>query len=339
MGNSLSNQTIILLSRPDGMPTERNFEFRESAVPEPQAGQVVVRSIYLSVDPYMRGRMNEGKSYIEPYRLGEAIAGGVVGEIVQSKSDHFQVGDKVLGMLSWQIYNVVEVKALRKIDDTIAPLSAYLGVIGLTGLTAYFGLLDIGRPQEGETVVVSGAAGAVGMVVGQIAKIKGARVVGIAGTDEKTRYLEKELGFDAAINYKTAADLRDALRQACPNGVDVYFDNVGGTVSDAVMSLLNDYARIPLCGAISSYNSTGEDLGPRIQSQLIKTRSLIKGFVFADYAARTNEGLQDLVKWLSEGKLKYEETIVEGFEYVPQAFLQLFEGKNLGKMLVKVNES
>ncbi|MCQ6561324.1 NADP-dependent oxidoreductase [Paenibacillus mendelii] len=338
MGNSLSNQTIILLSRPEGMPTERNFEFRESEVPEPQAGQVVVRSIYLSVDPYMRGRMNEGKSYIEAYRLGEAIAGGVVGEIIQSKSDHYQVGDKVLGMLSWQMYNVVEAKALRKIDDSIAPLSAYLSVIGLTGLTAYFGLLDIGRPQEGETVVVSGAAGAVGMVVGQIAKIKGARVVGIAGTDEKTQYLEKELGFDAAINYKTAGNLRDALQQACPNGVDVYFDNVGGTVSDAVMSLLNDYARIPLCGAISSYNSTDEDLGPRIQTQLIKTRSLIKGFVFADYAARTNDGLQDLVKWLSEGKLKYEETIVEGFEHVPQAFLQLFEGKNLGKMLVKVNE-
>ncbi len=333
----LQNRSIALKSRPVGMPTEQNFEYREAPVQEPQEGQVVVRSQYMSVDPYMRGRMSDAKSYVAPYELNEVISGGVVGEIVESKSDLFQAGDKVIGMLGWQLYNVVEAKQVRKVDESIAPLSAYLSVLGLTGLTAYFGLLDIGQPKAGETVVVSGAAGSVGMFVGQIAKIQGARAVGIAGTDEKCAYLINELGFDAAINYKTTKDLGKALEEACPNGVDVYFDNVGGSVSDAVMSLLNDYARIPLCGAISSYNSTDGDMGPRIQSKIIKTRSLMKGFVLSDYASRQQEGLVQLGKWLSEGKLKYEETIIEGFDHVIDAFLQLFEGTNLGKMLVKVD--
>ncbi|SDO89584.1 hypothetical protein SAMN04487897_12630 [Paenibacillus sp. yr247] len=331
------NRMIVLLSRPEGMPTEQNFEIREAPFAEPGENQVVVRSIYLSVDPYMRGRMNDSKSYTEPYRLGEPIVGGVVGEIVKSKSDQYVVGDKVIGMLGWQLYNVVDAALLRKVDEKIAPLSAYLSVLGLTGLTAYFGLLDIGQPKEGETVVVSGAAGAVGMIVGQIAKIKGARVVGIAGSDEKTQFLENELGFDETINYKTVGNLSQALEQACPDGVDIYFDNVGGTISDEVMNLLNTHARIAVCGAISSYNSTDGDYGPRVQRKLIKTRSLMKGFIYFDYADRSNEGIQALGKWLTEGKLKYEETIMEGFDQVPQAFLQLFEGKNLGKMLVKVN--
>ncbi|MED5018742.1 NADP-dependent oxidoreductase [Paenibacillus chibensis] len=333
----LSNRSIILKKRPVGMPTEQDFEYREAPVQEPQAGQVVVRSIYMSVDPYMRGRMSDAKSYIAPYNLNEVISGGIVGEIIESKSDAFQIGDKVIGMLGWQLYNVVDAKLVRKIDESVAPLSAYLSVLGLTGLTAYFGLLDIGQPKAGETVVVSGAAGSVGMFVGQIAKIQGARAVGIAGTDEKCAYLMNELGFDAAINYKTTKDLGKALEEACPNGVDVYFDNVGGTVSDAVMTLLNDYARIPLCGAISSYNSTDGDMGPRIQSKIIKTRSLMKGFVLGDYASRQQEGLMELGKWLSEGKLKYEETIIDGFDHVIDAFLQLFQGTNLGKMLVKVS--
>lgn len=333
----LSNRSIILKKRPVGMPTEQDFEYREAPVQEPQAGQVVVRSIYMSVDPYMRGRMSDAKSYIAPYNLNEVISGGIVGEIIESKSDAFQIGDKVIGMLGWQLYNVVDAKLVRKIDESVAPLSAYLSVLGLTGLTAYFGLLDIGQPKAGETIVVSGAAGSVGMFVGQIAKIQGARAVGIAGTDEKCAYLMNELGFDAAINYKTTKDLGKALEEACPNGVDVYFDNVGGTVSDAVMTLLNDYARIPLCGAISSYNSTDGDMGPRIQSKIIKTRSLMKGFVLGDYASRQQEGLMELGKWLSEGKLKYEETIIDGFDHVIDAFLQLFQGTNLGKMLVKVS--
>ncbi|MBP2000254.1 NADPH-dependent curcumin reductase CurA [Paenibacillus shirakamiensis] len=339
MSNTYANKQVLLASRPVGMPTEQNFEFKDIPVEPVQSGQVVVRTHYLSVDPYMRGRMSDAKSYITPFALNEVIAGGIVGEVVESKDDSLSVGDKVIGMLGWQLYNTVDAKLVRKIDDSIAPISAYLSVLGLTGLTAYFGLLDIGQPQEGEAVVVSGAAGSVGMLVGQIAKIKGARVVGIAGSDEKCNYLTKELGFDAALNYKTTKDLRTSLEQACPQGVDVYFDNVGGSISDAVMSLLNDHARIPLCGAISSYNSTDGDVGPRIQSKLIKTRSRIQGFVLSDYAARQGEGLQQLGTWLSEGKLKYEETIVDGFENVIDAFLQLFQGTNLGKMLVRVHKA
>ncbi|WP_163529959.1 NADP-dependent oxidoreductase [Halobacillus ihumii] len=338
MTQNLQNQQILLSKRPEGMPTEENFEFKNTAVLAPENGQVLVRTIYLSVDPYMRGRMSDAKSYAEPYKLNEMISGGIIGEVVQSRSDQLSVGDKVIGMLGWQHYNVIEASGVRKVDDTIAPLSSYLSVLGMTGLTAYFGLLDIGNPQEGETVVVSGAAGAVGMIVGQIAKIKGARVVGIAGSDNKTAFLEKELGFDKAVNYKTAGNINDSLKQACPNGVDVYFDNVGGEISDAVMSLLNDFARIPLCGAISSYNRTDGDIGPRIQPNLIKSRSLIKGFIIGDYSDRFDEGIQTLAKWVSEGNLKYEENIVEGFENVPQAFLGLFKGENLGKQLVKVND-
>ncbi len=332
----MMNKMILLKNRPQGWPDQDTFEMKEAPASKPEEGQVLVRSIYLSVDPYMRGRMNDTKSYVPPYQLGEVISGGVVGEVIESRSELFSAGDKVLGMLGWQLYNIADAKSLRKIDGKSAPLSAYLSVIGLTGLTAYFGLMDIGRPKAGETVVVSGAAGAVGMVVGQIAKIHGARVVGIAGSDEKTKFLVDELGFDAAVNYKTS-DLKQALEQACPQGVDVYFDNVGGDVSDAVMSLLNDHARIPLCGAISAYNKEeGSDVGPRILTKLIKTRSMIKGFVLGDYADRLPEGMEHLTKWLSEGKLKYEETIMEGFEKVPEAFVQLFKGTNIGKMLVKV---
>lgn len=334
----MMNRKILLHSRPQGMPTEETFKFEEAPVQEPGQGQVLVKSIYLSVDPYMRGRMNDSKSYVPPYPLGEVITGGVVGEVIDSRSDKFSKGDKVLGMLGWQLYNVVEADKLQQIDEKIAPLSAYLSVIGMTGLTAYFGLMDIGRPKEGETVVVSGAAGAVGSIVGQIAKIQGAHVVGIAGSDEKTSWLTKELGFDAAINYKTTSDLKKDLQQACPNGVDVYFDNVGGDISDAVMTELNDYARIPLCGAISAYNEEeGGDVGPRILTKLIKTRSMIKGFVLGDYADRLPEGAKMLGQWLAEGKLKYEETIFEGFDRVPEAFLELFQGTNIGKMLVKVD--
>lgn len=338
MNQITKNRQVLLKKRPEGLPAQSDFEFKDAEVQQAKEGQVVVKSLYLSVDPYMRGRMNDSKSYVPPYQLNEVITGGVVGEITESKSDKFKEGDKVIGMLGWQLYNTVDASKVTKIDESIAPVSAYLSVLGLTGLTAYFGLLDIGQPKEGETVVVSGAAGSVGMFVGQIAKIKGARVVGIAGTDEKCDYLMKELNFDAAINYKTAEDIKQDLIKACPEGVDVYFDNVGGEISDAVMGLLNDHARIPLCGAISSYNSTDGDMGPRIQSQLIKTRSLIKGFVLSDYADRQTEGLQELGKWLSEGKLKYEETVVDGFDNVVVAFLQLFKGANLGKMLVKVSE-
>ncbi|SIS03765.1 NADPH2:quinone reductase/hypothetical protein [Peribacillus simplex] len=337
---SIQNQQILLAKRPEGVPSEDTFEFRNISVDTPAEDQVLVKTIYLSVDPYMRWRMNAGKSYVEPYKVNEPISGAAIGEVVKSNSKKFKVGDLVQGGLNWQLYNVVDDLSLRKIAQLDVPISAYLSVLGMTGLTAYFGLLDIGQPKEGETVVVSGAAGAVGSIVGQIAKIKGARVVGIAGTDEKVDYLENELGFDKAINYKTTGDILSALEQACPNGVDVYFDNVGGIISDAVMSLLNDFARVPLCGIISSYNKNpNEDVGPRIQPLLLKTHSLIKGFLVGDYRERFEEGYRDLTKWLSQGKLKSEETIIEGFENVPKAFLDLFEGKNLGKQLVKVSES
>lgn len=334
----LKNSQILLAKRPKGMPTKENFTFKDNPVPQREEGEVLVKTIYLSVDPYMRGRMDDAKSYVKPFELNEMICGGIIGEVILSDSDQLSVGDKVVGTLGWQRYNVIQESKVRKIDETIAPLTAHLSVLGLTGLTAYFGLLDIGQPKEGETVVVSGAAGAVGMIVGQIAKIKGARVVGIAGSDEKTAYLKQELGFDETINYKTSPNMEQTLEEACPNGIDIYFDNVGGPISDAAINLLNEFARIPLCGAISSYNRTDGDLGPRVQTKLIKSRGLIKGFIIGDYADRFNEGIRDLSSWLAEGKLKYEENIVEGFVNVPEAFLGLFKGENLGKQLIKVDE-
>ncbi|OXS64326.1 NADP-dependent oxidoreductase [Rossellomorea vietnamensis] len=331
-------QQIQLVSRPEGMPVKEDFLYKEIDVPQPSNGEVLVKTIYLSVDPYMRGRMSDAKSYVEPFQLNEALAGGVVGEIVESKSEHFQKGDFVVGMLPWQEYSVAKEKEVRTIDPDVAPISTYLSILGMTGLTAYFGLMDIGQPKEGETVVVSGAAGAVGSVVGQIAKIQGARVVGIAGSDEKVNYLTDTLGFDEGINYKTTDNIYKTLKEACPDGIDVYFENVGGEIGDAALSLLNKHARIPVCGAISSYNKTDRDLGPRVQSRLIKSSALMKGFVVNDYNDRFKEGATKLGEWLSQGKLQYEETITEGLDNVTDAFLGLFQGKNIGKQLVKIAE-
>lgn len=333
--NETTQQEIHLASRPKGMPTTADFTFVKKTIPVLADTEVLVRTLYLSVDPYMRGRMIDAKSYIPPFQLDEVITGGVVGEVIKSKSDAFKRGDVVTGNLNWAEYTAASEKAIRKVDPTVAPVSTHLGILGMPGLTAYFGLLDIGKPQKDETVVVSGAAGAVGTVVGQIAKLKGAKVVGIAGTDEKVDYLMTELGFDAAVNYKKDS-FKDDLKNALPNGVDIYYDNVGGEVTDAVFSHLNKFARIPLCGAISSYNKEGQDIGPRLQSTMIKTSALMKGFTVGDYGADFNTAATDLGLWLSEGKLKYEETIVEGFENIPDAFLGLFKGTNLGKLLVKV---
>ncbi|WP_226671825.1 NADP-dependent oxidoreductase [Rossellomorea aquimaris] len=331
-------QQIQLVSRPEGMPVKEDFLYKEIDVPQPSNGEVLVKTIYLSVDPYMRGRMSDAKSYVEPFKLNEALAGGVVGEIVESESAHFQKGDFVVGMLPWQEYSIANEKEIRTIDPDVAPISTYLSILGMTGLTAYFGLMDIGQPKEGETVVVSGAAGAVGSVVGQIAKIQGARVVGIAGSDEKVSYLTDTLGFDVGINYKTTDSIYASLKEACPDGIDVYFENVGGEIGDAALSLLNKHARIPVCGAISSYNKTDRDLGPRVQSRLIKSSALMKGFVVNDYNDRFKEGATQLGEWLSQGKLQYEETITEGLDNVTDAFLGLFQGKNIGKQLVKIAE-
>ncbi len=331
------NQQIHLVSRPKGTPTLDDFAFVDAPMPQPKDGEVTVRALYLSVDPYMRGRMSDRKSYVPPFGLNETMGGAAVGQIVESKFDGLKKGDIVMGHLLWQLYAVAPGKELLKIDPDRAPISTALGVLGMTGLTAYFGLLKIAEPKAGETVVVSGAAGAVGSIVGQIAKIKNCRVVGIAGTDEKNAYLRDELGFDATINYKTD-DVPSALKDACPDGVDVYFDNVGGEISDAVLRLINHGARISICGQISLYNLEKPDEGPRPQPLLLFNSARMEGFIVRGFAADFAEGREQLTQWFSEGKLKYAENIVEGFENTPQAFLGLFEGNNTGKQLVKVGE-
>jgi len=317
------------------MPTMETFKIIATEVPQPKDGEVLVRTLYLSVDPSMRGRMTHRQSYVDPFALNEVITGGGVAEVVESRSAKFTSGDIVTGMLPWQLYSTAKDTEVRKINPKLAPVTTALGVLGIPGLTAYFGLLDIGRPKEGETVVVSGAAGAVGTIVCQIAKIKGCRVIGIAGSDEKNQYLEKELGVDATVNYKTA-DLKQALRAACPAGVDIYFDNVGGEISDVVMTMLNKGSRSVICGQISLYNLEKPDVGPRVQPYLLVNRALMQGFIITDYAARFGEGVSQLAQWLQQGELKYAESIVEGFENTPRAFLGLFSGENLGKQLVKV---
>lgn len=319
------------------MPTDDNFLLRTSPIPEVKDGEVLVETIYLSVDPYMRGRMSGIKTYTAPFELNEVLTGGVVGRIVETKNEAFQIGDIVESRLNWADYSVSNGKGLRKVDPTLAPISTALGVVGMPGLTAYFGLLDIGQPKAGETVVVSGAAGAVGTTVGQIAKIHGCRVVGIAGSDAKNAYLEDELGFDATINYKTE-NVKEALKAKCPNGVDVYFDNVGGEISDAVLSLLNFQARIAICGVISEYNNTETATGPRIQRFLLNRSALMKAYIVRDYSERFPEAYEQLGKWVKEGKLTYRENIVDGLENAPKAFLGLFRGENIGKQLVRVRQ-
>jgi hypothetical protein len=281
--------------------------------------------------------MNDRKSYTPPFQLNEVLNGGVVGEVVESKSDTYAKGDVVVGNLGWQDYSIAGEKEIRKVDADLAPVSTALGVLCMPGLTAYFGLLDIGQPKPEETVVVSGAAGAVGTIVGQIAKIQGCRVVGVAGSDKKTSYLIEKLGFDAAINYRTHPDLKNAVQEACPNGVDIYFDNVGGDISDAVLSSINNNARIPLCGQISLYNEKDIPMGPRIQPQLLAHTALMQGFLVRNYADRFEDGLRQLAQWLRDKRLKYAEDVIEGLENTPKAFIGLFAGENLGKQLVKVS--
>lgn len=332
------NEKIILASRPQGMPVKSNFSMQEEPLPVPKAGESLVRTLYLSVDPYIRGRLSEAKSYTEPYKVGEVIMSGAIGQVMESTDPVFNKGDIVAGAWGWQRYAAVNTSRLRKVDPGLAPVTTSLGVLGMTGLTAYFGLLDIGQPKEGETVVVSGAAGAVGMVVGQIAKIRGARVIGIAGSDEKNAFLTGQLGFDGAINYRTVPDLKAALEEVCPNGVDVYFDNVGGEVSDAVLSLINKNARIPICGQIALYNLEKPEQGPRVQGVLLTNTATMKGFLVGDYVKDYPKAMSELAQWVAEGQIQYAENIVDGFENTVEAFFGLFSGDNLGKQLVKVSE-
>ncbi len=330
-----NNQQIHLVSRPKGMPTPDNFKVVDAEIPAIKDGEVLVRAHYLSVDPYMRGRMSDGKSYVPPFGLNETIGGAGVGEVIESKFDGLQRGDIVMGQLNWQRFAALKGKELLKVDPKRAPISTSLGILGMTGLTAYFGLLEICQPQDGETVVVSGAAGAVGSVVGQIAKIKGCRVVGIAGSDEKTDYLRDELNFDATINYHSE-DIGKALDAACADGVDVYFDNVGGEISDAVMARINHGARTSICGQIALYNLEKPDLGPRVQPQLLVKSARMQGFIVGDFVERFEEGREQLAQWLEAGKLQDKEAIAHGFENTVAAFLGLFSGENIGKQLVKV---
>lgn len=331
------NKQIILKSLPKGMVSESNFELQHYALPiEINDGEVLLKSLYISVDPYMRGRMSTVKSYIVGFEPGKPIDGGIIAEVIESKYSGLQAGDIVLGNLPWRKKQISAGNVLTKFQKEEVPLSYYLGVLGMPGLTAYFGLIHIGEPKTGETVVVSGAAGAVGSVVGQIAKINGCHVVGIAGSQRKVDYLKNELGFDEVINYKQTYNMTEAIEKACPQGVDVYFDNVGGEISDAVMLHINRFARIVLCGQISMYNAKETPVGPRLQGLMVKNSVLMKGFIVRDYAEHFPEGIKQLAEWITQGKLRYRETILKGFDKLPEAFIGLFTGKNMGKMLVEI---
>jgi NADPH:quinone reductase len=330
------NRQVVLAARPEGFPRDSDFELVESPVPEPGAGEVLVHAQWLSVDPYMRGRMSTARSYAKPTELGEPMTGQVVGEVEASNDSRFASGDTVVGQLGWQDYAVARGGALRKIDPTLAPPQTALHVLGATGLTAYFGLFDIGRPKPGDTVVVSGAAGAVGQIVGQLARIAGCRtVVGLAGSAEKVADLTELYGYDVGIDYKREG-VNAALKEACPAGVDVYFDNVGGAISETVFRRLALGARVPICGQISQYNLSEADLAPRSLGFLIVFRARLEGFLVSDYVHRFPEGLQRLGGWLAEGRLRYREDVTDGLENAPAAFMGMLRGENRGKALVRI---
>jgi|SRR5579883_876276 len=329
------NRQFVLVSRPVGLPKESDFKLVETPVRELSGGEVLVRAAFLSVDPYMRGRISGMKSYAAPVEIGQMIVGGGVAEVIESKNPEFKPGDFVDIYMGWQEYAISNGKNLRKLDPSI-PVSTALGVLGMPGLTAYFGLLDVCGPKPGETVVVSGAAGAVGSIVGQIAKIKGCRTVGIAGGDDKVEWIKKECGYDEAFNYKTTTDYAAKLKQLCPDGIDCYFDNVGGTITDAIFTALNVHSRIAICGQISQYNNTKPEMGPRLFGALIVYRAKVEGFLVTDYAPRFGEAFKEMTAWIREGKLKYREDIVQGFENMPKAFIGLLQGENIGKRIVKI---
>jgi NADPH:quinone reductase len=332
------NRQITLALRPAGMPRESDFLLVESPIPKAGSGEALIRSLYLSVDPYMRGLISGRSSYSKPVNPGEVVVGGVVGRVIESNDPRLAAGDIVEGMLGWQEYAVASAKSLRKIDPDSAPVSTSLGVLGMPGLTAYFGLLDICHPQPGETVVVSAAAGAVGSLVGQIARIKRCRAIGIAGSDEKIRYITGELGFHGGFNYKTESDYAGKLRELCPNGIDIYFDNVGGPITDAVLWQINARARIAVCGQISQYNCEGPSIGPRCLGQLVVRQAKAEGFLVYQFAERYEEALRQLGAWLRENRIRYREDVVEGLENAPAAFIGLFDGRNIGKQLVRLSD-
>jgi len=330
------SREIRLKNRPNGLPSARDFELASVPIPAPGPGEVLVRNLYMSVDPYMRGRMMEQPSYVAPFQLGQPLDGGCVGQIVTSKSSQFEVGDYVLGRKGWREYYVSEGAELTRIDPTLAPPQAYLGVLGMPGLTAYVGLLDIGRPQPGNTVLVSAAAGAVGSVVCQIARLKGCRVIGSAGSAAKVRWLHEVAGVDAAFNYKTVDSLTAELGKHGPRGIDVYFENVGGAHLEAALECMNMHGRIVLCGMISQYNEASGSSGPRNLRLAVRKRLTLTGFIVSDHADRQPQFQADMGAWIADGKIRWQETIIDGIENAPQAFLGLFAGENTGKMLVRL---
>lgn len=336
--SEILNRQYYLASRPEGEPSAENVPCRDVPLAPLGAGEVRMRNLYISLDPAIRGWMSDEPNYIEPITLGDAVRASVIGRVVESNSEDFTVGEVAMTMGGWEAYTTLPGEALNKLDESMGiPLSNFLGVLGPTGLTAYFGLLEIGQPKAGETVLVSAAAGAVGSVVGQIAKMQGCRVVGMAGSDEKCRWLTQELGFDAAINYKTCGDYGSAIGRACPDGVDVYFDNVGGEILDGALSCMNKFGRVAVCGWISSYNA---DELPHLKNlwQLVAESVTIRGFVVLDFLERFPEGIGQLVEWLMAGKIQFKEEVVDGLDNVLPTFMKLFDGSNQGKLVLRLPE-
>jgi NADPH-dependent curcumin reductase len=330
----MENKRVVMASRPAGWVTESNFRIETAPAAKPKDGEILVKNLWLSLDPYMRGRMNDTKSYAAKQEIGEVMIGGGVGEVVESRNPNFAVGDKVVGMLGWQHYACSSGVGLNKIDASRAPMSAFLGVLGMPGVTAWIGLLDICQPKAGETVVVSAASGAVGSVVGQIAKLKGARAVGIAGGKAKCDYVVNELGFDACVDYK-AGRLNEDLKAAAPKGIDCYFENVGGEILDAVLRQMNAFSRIAVCGLISQYNAT-EAYGVKTFQSILTNRIKVQGFIVSDRMELWGKALPELIGWVAGGKIKYRETVAHGLENAPKAFIGLLKGENFGKQLVKI---
>lgn len=337
--SSRKNRRIVLASRPTGEPKDENFRLEETDIPAPGEGEVLLRTIYLSLDPYMRGRMNAGPSYAPPVEVGQVMTGGTVSEAMESKAPELRAGDLVVGNTGWQEYCVARGNALQRIDPDLAPISTALGVLGMPGMTAYTGLLNIGQPKEGQTVVVSSAAGAVGSAVGQIAKIIGCRAVGVAGGKAKCEFVASELGFDACVDYRSPKFAQE-LTAACPKGIDVYFENVGGQVLEAVVPLMNLFGRVPVCGLIAHYNAAGlppgPDRVPLLMWAMLVKRLTFRGFIVFDFADQQPEFERDMSRWVREGRVKYREDVVEGLENAVAAFRRLFTGQNFGKLLVRV---
>ena len=329
------NKQILLASRPHGEPTAENFRLVEIELPSPAPGQLLLRSIYLSLDPYMRGRMNEGKSYASPVEVGGVMGGQAVAEVVESNHPDHRVGEIVLAPIGWQEYALSDGDGLQEIDPSLGPISYALGVLGMPGLTAYTGLMNIGQPQPGETLVVAAASGAVGSVVGQIGKLKGCRVIGIAGGAEKCRYVKEELGFDDCLDHR-APHLADRLKAACPDGIDVYFENVGGPQLEVALLHMRDFGRVAICGWISQYNATSPEPGPSTLALAIPRRLRLEGFIVTDHLNERPNFFADMKQWIAEGKIRWHETVIEGLPNAPKAFIGLFAGQNIGKMLVRI---